>query len=345
MNIRYLQKLLSRVDEIKIIGKKSEIDDIVFNVAGILRYGQQLRLIMLEYNEQYCQQIEEREISDLCNVRQTPASNRISLKSKEIVTQYFRFIRNVRIGDLEFEVNGSENRRLNIQDGESILFLSELLRNGWEPEGVDYQNIDMLFLNSIELVGDFDKIPDFKGTSLHFIMNKDNVSYLAELPVTLTVNGEYPDKLWFKNKDTGEENWVQINRVYLMNMWDEMEKTFSSPKLLEQMTKEQIDTAKKDFEERFAEICPQNMCYPVVEYECEEYISLQFYTKEFLESAPVHKSGSSMGFIMSAENTTGILGMKLKAAIIQEPVPANTVSIEAELFQYYKTVTPDDIII
>ncbi len=37
--------------------------------------------------------------------------------------------------------------------------------------------------------------------------------------------------------------------------------------------------------------------------------------------------------------------MKLKAAIIQEPVPANTVSIEAELFQYYKTVTPDDIII
>ncbi len=96
MNIRYLQKLLSRVDEIKIIGKKSEIDDIVFNVAGILRYGQQLRLIMLEYNEQYCQQIEEREISDLCNVRQTPASNRISLKSKEIVTQYFRLIRQKR---------------------------------------------------------------------------------------------------------------------------------------------------------------------------------------------------------------------------------------------------------
>ncbi len=345
MNISYLQKLLSRIDEIKIIGKKSEIKGIVCNVAGVVRYEKQLRLIIFEYDEQYCEQIEEREISELCNTRQTPATNRILLKSKEMVTRHFGFIRNVKIGDLEFEVSGSENRRLNIQDGESILFLSELLRNGWEPDGVNYQNINTLFLNSIELVGDFDKIPDFKGTSLHFIMNKDSVSYLAELPVTLTVNGEYPNKLWFKNKETGEENWTQINRVYLMNMWDEMEKTFSSPKLLEQMTKEQIDTAKKDFEERFADICPKDMCYPVVEYECEEYISLQFYTKEYLESVPVHKSGSSMGFIMSAEKSTGILGMKLKAAIIQEPVPADTISIEAELFQYYKTMTPDDIVI
>lgn len=32
MNIKYLQKLLSRINEIKIIGKNAEIDGIVFNV-------------------------------------------------------------------------------------------------------------------------------------------------------------------------------------------------------------------------------------------------------------------------------------------------------------------------
>lgn len=36
---------------------------------------------------------------------------------------------------------------------------------------------------------------------------------------------------------------------------------------------------------------------------------------------------------------------KLKAAIIQEPVSANTKVIKAELFQYHKTVFPKDIIL
>ncbi|MBP1924287.1 hypothetical protein J2Z76_000140 [Sedimentibacter acidaminivorans] len=345
MNIRYLQKILSRIDEIKIIGKNAIIDGIVCNVAGIVRYGLQLRLILLEYDEHYRQQIEEREISELCDVTHESETNRIMMVSREKVTQPLKPIKSVFIGDIEFEVSGSENHLLSVQDGESVLFLSELLRNGWNPEGIDYQDIDMLFLTSLDLVGDFTKIPDFENNLLlNFTMRKDSTSYLVEKPITLTINGEYPEKLWFKNKETGEENWAQINRVYLMDMWVDIEKTFSNPKLLKQMTIEQIATAKKDFEEKFLEICPKGMCYPIVEYECEECISLQFYTKNYLESKPAHKN-SGMGFIVGTEKATGILGMKLKAAIIQEPVIADTVSIETELFQYYKTITPNDIIL
>ena len=86
------------------------------------------------------------------------------------------------------------------------------------------------------------------------------------------------------------------------------------------------------------------MCYPIVEYECEECNSIQFYTKSYLESEPVH-SNHSMGFRVRPDKSTGVLGMKLKSAIIQEPFPLNTVGIEAELFQYYKTIIGDDIII
>lgn len=265
-----------------------------------MRYGQQLRLIILEYDEQYRQQIEEVEISELCDIKKAPETNRIRMKDRAEINaaQPFSAIKNVIIGDIEFEVSGSENRRLNVQDGESVLFLSELLRCG----------------------------------------------NLVEQPVTLTVNGQYPEKLWFRNEKTGEEHWAQINNVYLSDMWADMEKTFSDPKVLEQITKEQIDESKKEFEEKFSEICPKGMCYPIVEYECEECISLQFYTKKYLESMPVNKN-SCMGFIVGAVKLTGILGMKLKAAIIQEPVTVNTASIEAELFQYFKTITPDDIIL
>ncbi|WP_326908702.1 hypothetical protein [Sedimentibacter sp. MB31-C6] len=347
MNIKYIQKLLSRINEVRIIGKNVEIDGVVCNIAGIVRYGQKLRLIILEYDDMYRRKIEEMEVSEPSEIRQQE-TNRSILKGRGRIeaAQSFKTIKSVSIGEMGFDVDFTENRLLDFKDGESVLFLSELLRNGWIPEGVDYQNIDMLFLTSIELAGDYTEIPKFEhNAKLHFTMNKNSVSYLVEQPLTLAVNGEYTDKLWFKNTEDSEENWVQINRVYLMDIWCDMEKNFSSPKLLEHMTKGQIEEAKRNIKKSLIEVCPKGMYYPVIEYESEEDISLEFHTKEFLDSKPVHHGNGSIGFIIRPDKATGILGKKLKSAIIQEPVSENTESIEAELFQYYKTIIPKDVIL
>ena len=74
------------------------------------------------------------------------------------------------------------------------------------------------------------------------------------------------------------------------------------------------------------------------------FLSLQFYFKDYLDAMPISRN-SVMGFIVHPDQPTGILGLKLKAAIIQEPVPANTVSIETELFQYQHTTTGGDIVL
>jgi hypothetical protein len=111
------------------------------------------------------------------------------------------------------------------------------------------------------------------------------------------------------------------------------------------MTKEQIDEAKRNIEKSFIDVCPKGMYYPVIEYESEDDISLEFHTKKFLDSKPVHHGNGSVGFIIRPDIPTGILGMKLKAAIIQEPVLGSTEIIEAELFQSHQTVTPKDIIL
>ena len=130
-----------------------------------------------------------------------------------------------------------------------------------------------------------------------------------------------------------------------MDIWGDMEKNFSDPKLLEQMTKEQIDEAKRNIEKSFIEVCPKGMYYLVIEYESEDDISLEFHTKEFLESKPLHHGNGSIGFIIRPDKATGILGTKLKAAIIQEPVSGSTEIIETELFQYHQTVNLKDIIL
>jgi len=45
------------------------------------------------------------------------------------------------------------------------------------------------------------------------------------------------------------------------------------------------------------------------------------------------------------DEPTGKLGLQLKAANIQEPMAANTINIEAELFQYYQMGKADDSVI
>lgn len=350
MNIKYIQDLLSRIDEIKIIGRTAEIDGVICNIAGLVRYGQKVRLLILEYDEVYrekAEELEELEAAEPCPVR-WDETNRSILKGRGRIEarQPFKPIKSVLIDGMEFEIDVTENRLLSSKDAESILFLSELLRKGWKPEGLDYQRIDMLFLTSIELAGDYSEIPKFNDNAvIHFTMNEDSVSYLVEQPLTLRVNGEYPEKLWFKNVEDIEDHWAQINRVYLMDMWGEMEKSLSEPRLLDHMTRKQIDEAKRNIENTLIEVCPKGMYYPVIEYESQDHISLEFHTSKFLDSKPVHHGRGSIGFIMRPDKETGILGKKLKAALIQEPVTGTTEIIEVELFRYHKTINHEDIIL
>lgn len=346
MNIRCLNEFLCRKEEIAVIGKSAEIDGIIYNVMGVVRIGLQLQLLILQYDEAFRQSIEEDEAS-FCEVPHKPESNRelLSRKRQHDAVNPFWSVGSVFIGEKEFEVHGAERRRLSIQSWEDVLLISEFLRNGWKADGIDFQSIDMLFLTSLELDGEYAATPYLdKNLALRFSMRTDSVDHLVEQPITLTVGGEYHDKLWLKDSSDGKEHWFMINKIYLTDMWAEMEELLNSPKIQEQMTQEQIAQAKSDFEEKFVKICPRGMLFPVVEYECEEGISLQFYTKDYLEAKPENKN-SGIGFIVRPENPTGILGLKLKAAIVQEPVPPDTVSIEAELFQYFHTTTGDDVVL
>ncbi len=345
MNIRCLYESLSCINEIKVIGKNVEAEGTTSNVMGIVRHGMEMRLLILQYDKSFQQRIEETEAAELFDTPGRPESNRMMMRSdKKIdVNNPFQSVLTVFIGDREFRVDSSEHRRLSTQDWEQILVIAQFLNGGWQPNEIDYQNINMLFLTSLKLDGEYLSIPDFNQTSeLHFVMGPRNVVHQVEKPITLVIGDKYPDKFIFRDATTDVEHWVQINRVYLADMWEEMERVFSNPKLQEQMTSEEITHTRLDFEKKFIDVCPKGMCFPVIEYECEEDISLQFYSKDFLDAKPLHRS-NSMGFILRTDQPAGILGLKLKAAVIQEPVPANTNSIEAELFQYIHTVTSGEI--
>ncbi|NLY71096.1 MAG: hypothetical protein GX076_05380 [Clostridiales bacterium] len=348
MNIRYLHEILSRIEEIRIIGKTTKVDGVICNVMGIVRYGTEMRLLILQYNELFEQVCEEREAEELCNdIPSMPLTNRMRLRTDERIDAInpFQSVSKVFIDEKEFEVYSSEYRRLSTQDWDIILTISRFLNNGWQPDGIGYQNIDMLFLTSLKLEGDYVSIPTFdEKPKLHFITAPSTVVHQVEKPVTLVIGGKYPDKLLFLDATTSEEHWVQINRVYLLDIWEEMDKTFADPRIQDLMSSEEIAQARLNCQKHLLEICPRGMYFPVIEYECEENITLQFYSKSFLDAKPLGGSGS-MAFLIRPDKPRGILGLKLKAAVIQEPIPANTSKIEAELFQCIFTTSGDDILL
>mgnify|MGYP000888619269 CR=1 FL=1 len=347
MNIGYLREVLTHIEEIKVIGKNVDVDGVICNVMGIVRHGMEMTLLILQYDESFRQRIEESEEAGLFDTSELPENNRMMLRNdrKNDAINPFQSVSKVFIDQKEFEVYSSEHRRLSAQNWEHLLLIVKFLDNGWQPDGIDYQRIDMLFLTSLKLEGEYNMIPDISpGPELRFIMRPYNVVHLVEKPITLDIEGEYTDKLIFQDAETGTEHWVQINRVYLSDMWKEMDKVFTNPKLQEHMTAEEIAQARLDFEKRFSKVCPRGMYLPVIEYECEEDIFLQFYTKSFLDAKPSQES-SSMAFLISPEQSVGIMGLKLKAAVIQEPVSADTKTIEAELFQYIHTTTDREIIL
>ena len=347
MNIQHLQKLISRSDEIRILGKTAEVNGIIGNVIGIVRQESSLRLMVLQYDEDFVRRAEDNEIAALNGLPRPVQTNRQRLRGDREVNfnDMFHSVSKVTLGAVQFDIEETETTRCNEQNWEIITKLIEFLKHGWKPDSIDYQDIDNLLFTVIKLRGEFALIPDLgENPVLQLELRPEMVSSLIEQPFTLSFGAEYTDKFWFSDKKTGDKHWIQINSVYLYDMWAETMKNFNDPQFKERMSPVEIEKAKANFESHLSTICQKGMCFPVVEYECEAGLTLEFYTKAWLDAEPVNNS-SCIGFLVKPDKKNGVLGLPLKAALIQEPVPENTKSIEVELFLKNMLKKYEDIII
>jgi hypothetical protein len=347
MNLRGLQQQISQVKEIAIIGRNAEISGAVCHVMGlVLSDCNKLQMLVLQYDEAYRSKLEESEIADLSISPVERLSNRMQLcrdRNPGPAAQ-LSSIEKVRIGGLELTSHESSSGMCRTDDWDKLVLFSHFLINGWNPGGIDTQELNALFFTALSFDGTYESIPAFDAEAqIHFNMRQNSGCHLVGLPVTLSVGSEYAEKLYFFDKVSGKQHWAQINKVTLCDIWAEVLKAFDNPQMTEHFSPEHLNRQKAEFEKHLAEICPKGMCYMMIEYECEEEVTLQFYSKRWLD-AKTNCSSSLIGFIMKPDEPTGKLGMKLKSAVIQDPLTPDTTSIEAELFQYIQGFRPEDII-
>lgn len=317
MKLQELKANLDRIQEVKPIDRQIDEDT---QIMGFIRTDNGLNLFLL-YTEDKVGGPEQTGSVNVCG-RQT---NRTDLKrfAKEEQNP-FMAVKTVEADGQKFSVSGSMNVRCSESEWESVFLLETFLRAGWQPRKLGEKDLRKLFIHSMEIEGKFEKIPDMdSGADIRFRMQEVSRKVLTEQPVLLEVGADYPDRLEFGNKETGKRHWAQINRVRLIDMWEGL---------------------PEEMKEYLGDMCPQGMCFPLIEYECEENLFLQFYTKEWLEAVPESRKGCSSFFVAPKEKT-GRLGLRLQTALIQQPVAADAKEIEAELFRYSFEEIPEDIVL
>ena len=338
MNIGLLKSFFAPKTERFVLEKAFEVNGVHCHVIGAERTDGQWSLFALHHDERI--NAERMLESDVFTNRE--------VMRRSGRHEYFNplsHVGSVVVDGCSFEVIGQSSHRLSAHEWKGTIVLYEFIKAGWAAIGIEDIDFEEMFLTRIKLRGDGDcsiMLNPNPKSKLRFVMRPHTVAHLVEQPVTLTIGEDDQDKIWFSDAKTCERLWFQINRVYLMDIHEELLKNFDDPRMLEHLSPEQIRESKKDMENRFSEICPKGMFFPVVEYECEDDVFLQFYSKSHLDDMP-KSNGSSIGIIMGPDKPIGKQGLKLKSCLIHEPFSADTVHIEAELFHYSRMIKADDI--
>ena len=327
-----------KIDKNKLIEKFIQINGIIVHLIGIAKIEGYDELVTIHYDETF---------DPLNHFSHFDGRSNRSLRKREGVKELrnpIEHIRKVLIGQTEFSVKQSQTSFIGYHDENCMKILDAFKKQGWKHTNIVDENLDKMAMNRYRLEGNISGLVIKQDDIIRFTKRPTSVSYLVEQPMRLHIGEGYPERMTFTSKELCESHWVHIHRVYLMDARAEMAGAFDNPEIKKQMTPNQIEKARLDFEKEFSNICPKGMLLPVVEYECEEDISLQFYTTDFLDSIPP-KNSNGMGFIVGADQPKGKHGYRLKAAIIQEPVPADTKFIDAELFQYLVMIKESEIVI
>lgn len=326
----------SQYDEIKVIGKEVQKEGKPYHIIGMTLKERKVHLYILELTESLAEREPWRE--------KTPRESMKESMEEDRNSSFFMHIREFRNGDKVYETAGACSGAIEQGDfGEAYMLFTRMYEDGWSmPKDSVFIDApwEMLSLTKIELRDEYDKLPDWSEFMEVLIMPVP-ANVAVENSVFLEVGKT--TEIEFSLKD-GNRAVCYINKVELMDVWADQEKKFSDSdyreKMLQHMSEDEFEQMKNQFRQILEEHCPKGKHYLVVEYECSEDISLNFYDKEYLDTVPKPREGSASSMFMRVkpDKELGKHGLKLRGSVIQKPMDGDVKGLEAELFSYSEIV-------
>lgn len=328
MQFSYLEEIPNEWRHVLVIGRTIAREGQKYHIVGMTS-GDTLRLYILE---------PFREPDVFRQRKKVPCRQRKLLKEQREQDICYLHCSEFHLGDTKLKIQGGCGGPLKYseQDYRTIHLFLDMMSAGWVvPDWLKNEDWDNLQLTTLTVAGRkrFPKYsPDMPITIKH---RPDHTRHIIEKKVTLTVGKSF--SFSFTDHE-GCEVWCHINRVSLIDVWEDTKKNLSDPRYIRKVTPAQLQEIREGCHRALEQSCPQGMCYVGIEYECSRDYQLQFYSREYLNSYPESRSGSAAFLMMhlKPDQETGTHGLSLKGAVIQTAVPPDTVKIPAELFLYFE---------
>lgn len=328
MNLNYYKECIDAIDELVVIGRETTINNVVCNVAGLMRTGPVASLVLVTYDSQYR---ELREMYETAERMDRKITHRIDMRENIKFTKnnIGDDVEKIMIGEQEFTSSMSSSAVLSGTD--AIVTVCKFISKGWNLQSIGCYDTENLYIEIIELEEAIDSLVSLDTGKIELIKRNGRKDVLIEKKIKLTV-GEQNKKVTVREKDSEQTYTAFINSVTLFDPWEETEKRLNDPEFLKLVPEDELPQIKKNMEEANANLCPKGMRLPVVEYECED-LSLQFYLREYLDSEPTYTGdGPTAIIMMRSDHDIGKHGLKMRCCCMQSPVSPDTTEINVEIF-------------
>lgn len=187
-----------------------------------------------------------------------------------------------------------------------------------------------------------------------------SIDLSAELDITLKVDREskqvlinQPMRFEFGEMEKGnrfyfydsfekKNRFFYIDKVGHNDIWEETNHIFES-EWMKSLPQEQIKQMKEEHMAYLEEICPKGMNLAILEYESEDDIQINFYSKEYLDKKPVHDTSALALAFFTLHKEIGINGFRRQVSMIKPVKKDFNGSIDVELFSRFLEI-PEEII-
>lgn len=338
MNFSWLYQVVSEIqyDELKIIGRETASAGKPCHVAAMLRREEKVFICLLTQE------------NTGALFSGTDPVMRILMR-EQAKEMEMSGIQSITVNGSTYHAGRSTGYFLRNQEPYGTMLMYLMAVAGWQvPQDSPFYEMDWnrMMLTVSELADYSGPLADWEHAKASLTWGPGCRSYLIEKPFTLRITDAQQEtaaeqELMFiiaGEDGTAEQGICYINRAELVDMWKEHEAHYADPEYkkmaLKHVTEEQFEETKRQSFRVLEQECPEGMCYIAIEYECTLDVSLDFYSREYLDSRP-EESQSCTTFMLASckpDQETGCHGMKMRAAMIRMPVAADTKEIKAELF-------------
>lgn len=273
------------------------------------------------------------------------STNRERLRQsvRESVHHINPIIEKVAINGGEFQSKSSIGSFFNEGAIDSCCMLWHFMDRGVDLDGFKKEEIEHLQIEELILDGFYDFREPVKYMSL--TVRDCPYGVLMEEPVVLScgqpasANGPYS----FLDKRGGNCLTYYVNALSHYDIWKAAGERFADEEIKKRFTDKQLQALKKDYYSQLAKTCPQGKDLAVIEYETDDNIQLDFYTREYLEARPEDAQGSAILWHIKPDKEQGPHGLKNRISIIKTVEKDFQGNIEAEVFNQWRKI-PGEIV-